>query len=153
MNKDFSDNLPSEEQLLSDLRRHFPKMRVRPLRAYGVKGSTYGAWVGGESDCVMPDGLPIFDEMGTYADDETRDSYVHSQFEKWLYERGWHIQLYDYGVYFIEPVIFLDGFCMLQDREYHVGQNIKRNAFNASRANVLYMSDYRTKPITLDCPF
>ncbi|SFI75983.1 hypothetical protein [Nitrosomonas sp. Nm34] len=97
---------PSEERLLSDLRRDFPKMYVRPLSEFGLKGFEYGAWVGGESDCVMPDGLPVFDPILTFAGNGTHDGTVHIGFIKWLEERGWYYEMEDAGTYLIIPIAF-----------------------------------------------
>ena len=99
---DIESGLPSEEQLLADLRKDFPNMHVRPLREFGISDVTYGAWVGGEEDCVMPDGLPVFDHLGVF--EETHDGTVHVGFDAWLAERGWECEFYDTGVYFIVPM-------------------------------------------------
>lgn len=104
--KDFF-NLPSEVKLIADLKKTFPSMHVRPLKEYGVSYMTYGAWIGGD-DCVMPDGLPVFDELQVF-DSNTHEGGVHVGFAKWLEDRGWYYEKDDAGVYLIVPIVMAVG--------------------------------------------
>ena len=151
MSNEFNNELPSEEQLLADLLRDFPNMFVRPLREYGAKGSTYGAWVGGESDCVMPDGLPVFIDIPCC--DETYDGYVHVGFDKWLEDRGWYYEMESFGAYSIAPIVFAHGFCMIENRDYYIEEIRKHEKFLASRANVHWMRNYRKNHVDDGLPF
>jgi hypothetical protein len=104
MNNEFNDSLPSEEQLLADLRRDFPKMHVRPVREYNDEYK-HGAWVYGEDNCVMPDGKLVFrDPLYEDEDSITYERDCHPDFVKWNEERGWYCFQYDVQVFFIIPI-------------------------------------------------
>lgn len=87
----------TEPELIADLKAAYPKLFVRPLAEFGAQGWTEGVWTGGEA--LMPDGLPIF--TGIHNDCDEYDGFVHAGFAAWLESRGWYIEPYDAGTFFI----------------------------------------------------
>lgn len=90
----------TEEALIANLIATFPGLHARPLCEFGAAGWDYGVWTGGEAD--MPDGLPIFSTL--MQGEDTHDGGVHTGFTSWLEARGWYLECYDGGTYFIVPV-------------------------------------------------
>lgn len=92
----------TEPELIADLRATYPHLMARPLREYYRDGHHWkdkaGAWIGGESDACMADGLPIFDSLNSNTD-SAYDGGVHKVFTAWLEARGWYLECEDYGVY------------------------------------------------------
>ena len=103
------NQFPSEDALIADLRATYPGLHVRPLREYYRDGhymkDTEGAWVGGEDDACMPDGLPIFDSLNSYGAEDGYDGGVHEGFTAWLEERGWYLECEDVGVYIAVSIL------------------------------------------------
>lgn len=100
MNKD----IPSESALIADLIATYPGLHVRPVREFGADYRDWtGVWTGGPGD--MPDELPIFNELEHGSEDEW-DGHVHKGFTAWLEARGWYIECYDAGTYFIIPIAY-----------------------------------------------
>lgn len=89
-----------EPELLADLLATYPGIHARPLREFGAAGWEHGVWTGG--DALMPDGLPIFSTL--MQGEETHDGGVHTGFTAWLEARGWYLECYDGGTYFIVPL-------------------------------------------------
>ena len=90
----------TEEQLIADLLATFPGVHARPAREYGRPECQEGVWLAGEAE--MPDGLPMFCTLATH-DPEVHNGYVHQALEQWLEDRGYWIEMWDYGVYFAIP--------------------------------------------------
>ena len=96
--------LPSESQLMADLKATFPALWFRPLREFGKDyANMIGVWTGGSGD--MPDGLPIFNEL-EHGCEEEWDGHVHKGFTAWLELRGWYTETYDAGTYFVIPIAY-----------------------------------------------
>lgn len=93
----------TEAELIAELIAAYSHLRVRPLRDYYPDGhymkDTLGAWIGGESDACVPNGLPIFDPLNCGGAEFGYDGGVHKDFTAWLEARGWYLECEDYGVY------------------------------------------------------
>lgn len=88
----------TDEQLIADLLATFPGVHAKPARDY-CKTRQEGVWVAGEA--VMPDGYPMFSTMHFGEPEFNGD--VHAALERWLEDRGYWLETYDYGVYFALP--------------------------------------------------
>lgn len=105
--------LPSESQLMADLKATFPALWFRPLREFGKDYAHWiGVWTGGTS--YMPDGLPIFNSMRYHGDsddpsDGSYDGGIHDGFKSWLELRGWFVESYDAETHLVIPIAYAEG--------------------------------------------
>ena len=90
----------TDEHLISDLLATFPGVHARPIRECRVPGYQDGVWLAGEAE--MPDGFPMFSTL--YYGEPEFNGDVHEGFERWLEDRGYWLETYDYGTYFALPI-------------------------------------------------
>ena len=55
-----TNQFPSEQAWITDLRATSPELVARPLGALGLRALDHSVWAGNHG-AVMPDSLPIFD--------------------------------------------------------------------------------------------
>lgn len=91
------------DQMLSELVITFPPLRVRLLREFGTAyAGAEGVWTGQDPTHLMPDGLPIFDDLA--AGEPPYDGTVHGAFEAWMANRAWYVERYDDTTYLLRPI-------------------------------------------------
>ncbi len=86
--------------MLTELQRLCPGMWASPLREFDAVYRA-GIWTGQDTPNVMPDGEPMFSDLANGCDGY--NGPIHTGFEAWLAARGWWVENYDAGTYFLLP--------------------------------------------------